>query len=245
MSSQSARRSAARGPSNPVARRVKSCSGSTRPRTSPRLDDVRGRAAMLDADTFTSPGEHRSRGARGRGRDGRRGGRAVRAPSAGDGVRPSSGTPRRARGRHGVLLPEQRGDCGGGRPRAGDRHASPSWTSTCTMEMAPKGRSRRIRAFCSSRSTNGRSIRAPERSRTWATARVRGSRSTSRIDAGATDADYAHVFERIVEPIADEFAAGLVLVSAGFDAHERDPAGAHASHARRVRVAGVPAGTAR
>ena len=43
------------------------------------------------------------------------------------------------------------------------------------------------------------------------------------IDAGATDADYAHVFERLVEPIADEFAPGLVLVSAGFDAHERDP----------------------
>src|SRR5204863_5015415 len=43
------------------------------------------------------------------------------------------------------------------------------------------------------------------------------------IEAGANDADYALVFDRIVEPVLDEFAPELVLVSAGFDAHERDP----------------------
>jgi acetoin utilization deacetylase AcuC-like enzyme len=43
------------------------------------------------------------------------------------------------------------------------------------------------------------------------------------MEAGATDGDYALVFERIVEPIVDGFAPELVLVSAGFDAHERDP----------------------
>jgi acetoin utilization deacetylase AcuC-like enzyme len=43
------------------------------------------------------------------------------------------------------------------------------------------------------------------------------------IEAGATDGDYALVFESVVEPIVDAFAPELVLVSAGFDAHERDP----------------------
>ncbi|MCX6551570.1 MAG: histone deacetylase, partial [Acidobacteria bacterium] len=43
------------------------------------------------------------------------------------------------------------------------------------------------------------------------------------LDAGATDADYDVVFRDIVVPIVEEFAPGIVLVSAGFDAHERDP----------------------
>jgi acetoin utilization deacetylase AcuC-like enzyme len=43
------------------------------------------------------------------------------------------------------------------------------------------------------------------------------------LEAGSTDADYALVYRDIVGPILDEFAPALVLVSAGFDAHERDP----------------------
>jgi acetoin utilization deacetylase AcuC-like enzyme len=43
------------------------------------------------------------------------------------------------------------------------------------------------------------------------------------LSAGAGDAAYAAVFERIVAPIATEFDPDLVLVSAGFDAHVRDP----------------------
>jgi acetoin utilization deacetylase AcuC-like enzyme len=42
------------------------------------------------------------------------------------------------------------------------------------------------------------------------------------MDAGCTDADYDEVFERIVVPVVSEINPGLVLVSAGFDAHERD-----------------------
>jgi acetoin utilization deacetylase AcuC-like enzyme len=34
---------------------------------------------------------------------------------------------------------------------------------------------------------------------------------------------YASAFERIVLPIVEEFAPELIIVSAGFDAHERDP----------------------
>jgi acetoin utilization deacetylase AcuC-like enzyme len=43
------------------------------------------------------------------------------------------------------------------------------------------------------------------------------------LEMGATDADYALVYRAAVLPVLDEFAPELVLVSAGFDAHERDP----------------------
>ncbi len=43
------------------------------------------------------------------------------------------------------------------------------------------------------------------------------------MEAGSTDADYALVHREIVGPVLDEFRPELVLVSAGFDAHERDP----------------------
>lgn len=37
------------------------------------------------------------------------------------------------------------------------------------------------------------------------------------------DDDYLYVFEKIIKPIAREFKPELILVSAGFDAHESDP----------------------
>jgi acetoin utilization deacetylase AcuC-like enzyme len=43
------------------------------------------------------------------------------------------------------------------------------------------------------------------------------------LDAGATDADYEMVYRDAVLPVLDAFAPELLLVSAGFDAHERDP----------------------
>ena len=43
------------------------------------------------------------------------------------------------------------------------------------------------------------------------------------MEAGSTDADYALVHRDIVSPVLDEFRPQLVLVSAGYDAHERDP----------------------
>lgn len=46
------------------------------------------------------------------------------------------------------------------------------------------------------------------------------------LSAGADDAVYAAAFDRIVLPVLDEFRPELVIVSAGFDAHERDPVGA-------------------
>lgn len=42
---------------------------------------------------------------------------------------------------------------------------------------------------------------------------------------GCGDAEYVDAFRRIVEPIAHAFAPQFVLISAGFDAHARDPLG--------------------
>jgi acetoin utilization deacetylase AcuC-like enzyme len=45
------------------------------------------------------------------------------------------------------------------------------------------------------------------------------------LAAGATDADYELVYERIVYPALRRFEPDLVLVSAGFDVHRDDPLG--------------------
>ena len=43
------------------------------------------------------------------------------------------------------------------------------------------------------------------------------------MDAGATDAEYAHVYDTRVLPALEAFAPQVLLVSAGYDAHEQDP----------------------
>jgi acetoin utilization deacetylase AcuC-like enzyme len=60
------------------------------------------------------------------------------------------------------------------------------------------------------------------------------------LESGCTDGDYVLVCDRLIVPVLDEYAPELVLVSAGFDAHERDPL-AH----MRMSAAGFGALTAR
>ena len=43
------------------------------------------------------------------------------------------------------------------------------------------------------------------------------------LQAGAGDAEYARAFEETIEPAIRRFSPDLLLVSAGFDAHEADP----------------------
>ena len=43
------------------------------------------------------------------------------------------------------------------------------------------------------------------------------------MEAGATDGDYLEVFDQVVVPVLREFKPELMLISAGFDAHEADP----------------------
>ena len=45
------------------------------------------------------------------------------------------------------------------------------------------------------------------------------------IQAGASDASYVNVFSKILEPVALEYKPQLILLSAGFDAHFKDPLG--------------------
>jgi acetoin utilization deacetylase AcuC-like enzyme len=45
------------------------------------------------------------------------------------------------------------------------------------------------------------------------------------LEGGATDDDYHVAFDEIVVPVVGAFTPDVVLVSAGFDAHERDPLG--------------------
>ncbi|MBA3736629.1 MAG: histone deacetylase [Actinobacteria bacterium] len=43
------------------------------------------------------------------------------------------------------------------------------------------------------------------------------------LAAGSSDAEYLEAFAEIVEPAVEKFGPDLLLVSAGFDAHEADP----------------------
>ena len=52
---------------------------------------------------------------------------------------------------------------------------------------------------------------------------ARGRTVNVPLEAGCTDEDYGAVFREVVEPVLREFKPGLLLVSAGFDAHARDP----------------------
>jgi acetoin utilization deacetylase AcuC-like enzyme len=45
------------------------------------------------------------------------------------------------------------------------------------------------------------------------------------LEVGAVDEDYQLVFNRIIVPVLRQFEPSLLILSAGFDAHERDPLG--------------------
>jgi len=51
----------------------------------------------------------------------------------------------------------------------------------------------------------------------------RGATVNVPIEVGATDDDYRHVFDEVVLPAVRAFSPDLVIISAGFDAHQRDP----------------------
>jgi acetoin utilization deacetylase AcuC-like enzyme len=43
------------------------------------------------------------------------------------------------------------------------------------------------------------------------------------LEAGSTDGDYVEVFNSLIIPVIDQYRPELILISAGFDAHEEDP----------------------
>ena len=56
------------------------------------------------------------------------------------------------------------------------------------------------------------------------------------LEAGAGDADIDEAFRAVAWPVLDRFAPELLLVSAGFDAHEQDPLGGCRMTARGFAV---------
>jgi acetoin utilization deacetylase AcuC-like enzyme len=71
------------------------------------------------------------------------------------------------------------------------------------------------------------------------------------LEAGSGDADYELVCAEAVDPVLEQFAPGLIVVSAGFDAHERDPlasmrvsTGGYAAICRRLAAGAVRRGCA-
>ena len=53
--------------------------------------------------------------------------------------------------------------------------------------------------------------------------RGRGFTVNLPLEAGATDEDYDLLYRELVVPVVAKFSPQLLLVSAGFDVHERDP----------------------
>ena len=69
----------------------------------------------------------------------------------------------------------------------------------------------------------------------------RGATVNCPLPGGQTDADYGAVFHDLFLPAARRFAPDVVIVSAGFDAHARDPLARDARHRARLRGDGVGA----
>ena len=59
------------------------------------------------------------------------------------------------------------------------------------------------------------------------TGRGRGAGFTLNVPmaAGSGDREYARVFREVLSPAIDRFGPDFILISAGFDAHARDPLG--------------------
>ena len=201
-------------------RRARSWRASTRAAYLDAIAATAGRAAMLDPDTFTSPESHevalpgrrrRDRGGAPRlrhaaSRRSRWCGRRATTPSPIGRWASASTTTSRWR-------PPR---CA---PTAST--ASRSSTSTCITATARRPRSTTIRPCCSSRAISIRTTRAPARPTRPATGAGAGFTLNLPLAAGATDdAIYERVYAIAVVPALEAFAPDVILVSAGFDAHE-------------------------
>ena len=72
-------------------------------------------------------------------------------------------------------------------------------------------------------STSGRCIRARAPRITWGPAPARGTPSTCRCRPARGSDEFLALVQHVVVPIGRDFRPGLVAISAGYDAHRRDP----------------------
>ena len=215
-------------------RRARSCCASTTPAYLDAIAATAGRAAMLDPDTFTRPESLRDRAARRR--RGRRGGGArvaTRARPAFALVRPPGHHAERDRAM-GFCLYNNIAVAAAAALRAravarrDRRHRrAPRQRHAGDVLRRPDG-PLRVDA------TSSRSTRAPARPTKTGTGAGEGFTFNVPLAAGATDADYAAAY-RTIGGRARRVPPELMLVSAGFDAHERRSAGVDAGDDGRLR----------
>ena len=196
-----------------------------------------GRAAMLDPDTFTSPESVRGRAA------GRRGGASPASTTCSSGRRPAPRSPWCGRpGTTPSAIARWASACSTtsrspppARRARGARARRDRRLSTSTTATARSGSSTTTRRCSTSRRTSSRSTRAPARRPRSARGDghgLHGERAArGRAPATPTTTD---VFARWSCRCSTQFAPDLMLVSAGFDAHERRSAGADADDDRRA-----------
>ena len=144
--------------------------------------------------------------------------------AAGFSAHAAARAPRRAAAGDGVLLLRQRR--GGGAARAGGvrRRAG----ADRRLGRPPRQRDQRdlplrTRASCSSRSTSGRCIRGQGRRPTSGAGEGEGYTVNLPVPGGSGDETYRSLVDHVVLPLIAAWEPGLVLVSAGFDAHGLDP----------------------
>ena len=100
--------------------------------------------------------------------------------------------------------------------------ASRSWISTSITATAPSTSSGTIRPSCTPRPTRCRIIPAPAR------CSERGEHNqivNAPLRAGDGGEAFREAMETAILPRLEAFAPDLVIISAGFDAHRRDPLG--------------------
>ena len=187
--------------------------------------ETAGQREQLDPDTYTSPESYEiALLAAGAAVDAVE--RVMDAPNrAAIGAGAAAGAPRRARPRDGILPVQQRRGRRGARAVAQAPRRSRSSTTTCITATARSTSSRPIRTCCTSRRISIRSIPAPVRPTRSAAVPGAGSRSTCRSKSAPSTRTTSSFSPSVVIPVLRQFAPDLVIVSAGFDAHERDPLG--------------------
>ena len=187
---------------------------------------ARGRAAMLDADTFTSPeSDEVARLAAGAVLTASITCSMVRAGTRALVMVQAAGASRRSRSRDGLLsLQQHRGRRRLARARAararGHRRLRRASRQRHAVDLL-RGSDRALRVVASIPVLSGHRRRVEDGTRR----RRSATRSTFRSRPAATDADFERRLREQVIPALRDFKPELMLVSAGFDAHERDPLG--------------------
>ena len=102
-------------------------------------------------------------------------------------------------------------------------NACSSSTGMSTMATGPSTVFMTILRSCFSVHTNTRITLEPVMPLSGGSARLKERPSIFPFSAGEGDQEYRDLFHRVLVPAADAFKPDIVIISAGFDAHQDDP----------------------